>query len=175
MVRRRKSSDRRPQEGNVIVLATGNKVAPMQVEQLLTGSPWDQQCCIVGDGRKCLAARSFPIPDLLRQEIRRRRLLGRGSEPSRIRKIIALYRQEIDRCLAAAASFEQVGPFMLLGRGFSLEAGELTPKLSLRRGEIERAFSGEIETMYRKASEMPGARKTRLAELVNLLFLTPDS
>lgn len=148
----------------MIVLATGNKVAPTQVEQLLTGSPWIEQCCIVGDGRKCLAALIVPNPDLLRQDIRRRRLLVWSRQRALTHpKIIALYRQEIDRCLAAAASFEQVGPFMLLGRGFSLEAGELTPKLSLRRGEIERAFSGEIETMYRKASEMPGARTTRLA------------
>jgi long-chain acyl-CoA synthetase len=133
----------------MIVLATGNKVAPTQVEQLLTGSPWIEQCCVVGDGRKCLAALIVPNPDLLRQEIRRRRLLVWSRRRAlRHPQIIALYRQEIDRCLAAAASFEQVGPFVLLGRGFSVEAGELTPKLSLCRRVIEQAFSGEIEKLY---------------------------
>jgi long-chain acyl-CoA synthetase len=62
--------------------------------------------------------------------------------------------------LASAASFEQVGPFMLLGRGFSVEAGELTPKLSLCHKVIEQAFAGEIEAMYVGA---PGARTPRLA------------
>lgn len=133
----------------MIVLATGNKVAPTQVEQLLTGSPWIEQCCVVGDGRKCLAALIVPNPDLLRQEIRRRRLFVWSRRRALTHpKIIALYRQEIDRCSANAASFEQVGPFVLLGRGFSVEAGELTPKLSLRREAIERAFSGEIEKLY---------------------------
>ena len=133
----------------MIVLATGNKVAPTQVEQLLTGSPWIEQCCVVGDGRKCLAALIVPNPDLLRQEIRRRRLLVWSRRRALTHpKIIALYRQEIDRCLAAAASFEQVGPFVLLGRGLSVEAGELTPKLSLCRRVIEGTFSGEIERMY---------------------------
>jgi len=133
----------------MIVLATGNKVAPTQVEQLLTGSPWIEQCCVVGDGRKCLAALIVPNPEMLRQEIRRRRLLVRSRRRALTHpRVLALYRQEIDRCLANAASFEQVGPFMLLGRGFSVEAGELTPKLSLRREAIERAFSGEIEKLY---------------------------
>jgi long-chain acyl-CoA synthetase len=133
----------------MIVLATGNKVAPTQVEQLLTGSPWIEQCCVVGDGRKCLAVLIVPNPELLRQEIRRRRLLVWSRRRALTHpKIIALYRQEIDRCLAAAASFEQVGPFVLLGRGFSLEAGELTPKLSLCRRVIEQAFSREIEKLY---------------------------
>ena len=134
----------------MIVLATGNKVAPTQVEQLLTGSPWIEQCCVVGDGRKCLAALIVPNPELLRQEIRRRRLLVWSRRRAVTHpRIIALYRQEIDRCLASAASFEQVGPFVLLGRGFSVEAGEMTPKLSLCRQVIERAFSNEIEAMYR--------------------------
>ena len=148
----------------MIVLATGNKVAPTQVEQLLTGSPWIEQCCVVGDGRKCLAALIVPNPEMLRQEIRSRWLLVWSRRRALTHpQIVALYRQEIDRCLAAAASFEQVGPFMLVGRGFSVEAGELTPKLSLRRGVIERAFSDEIETMYRRASGTPGARSPRVA------------
>ena len=133
----------------MIVLATGNKVAPTQVEQLLTGSPWIEQGCVVGDGRKCLAALIVPNPDMLRQEIRRRRLLVWSRRRALTHpKILALYRQEIDRCLVNAASFEQVGPFVLLGRGFSVEAGELTPKLSLRRGVVEQVFSDEIEKLY---------------------------
>jgi long-chain acyl-CoA synthetase len=133
----------------MIVLATGNKVAPTQIEQLLTGSPWIEQCCVVGDGRKYLAALIVPSPDMLRQEIRSRRLLVWSRRRALTHpKVLALYRQEIDRCLASAASFEQVGPFTLVGRGFSVEAGELTPKLSLCRKVIEQAFSSEIDVMY---------------------------
>ena len=133
----------------MIVLATGNKVAPTRIEQLLVGSPWIEQCCVVGDGRKCLAALIVPNPDRLRQEIRRRRLFVWSRRRALAHpKVLALYRDKIDRCLAGVASFEQVGPFTLLGRGFSVEVGEMTPKLSLCRRVIERVFSGEIETMY---------------------------
>jgi long-chain acyl-CoA synthetase len=133
----------------MLVLSTGKKVAPTRIEQLLVGSPWIEQCCVVGDGRKCVGAIIVPNPDKLRDYIKRERLLvwsrKRALTHSKVR---ALYRQEIDRCLADAAEFEQVGVFTLIGRGFSIEAGELTPKLSLCRNRIADAFAPEIEPMY---------------------------
>nr|MBA3483377.1 long-chain fatty acid--CoA ligase [Pirellulales bacterium] len=145
----------------MLVLATGKKVAPTHIEQLLLGSPWIEQCCVLGDGRKCLAALIVPNPDALRAEIRRQRLWVWSrrralSHP----KVLAHYREEIDRCLADAAEFEQVGSFTLIGRGFSIEHGELTPKLSLCRKVIERSFADAIEAMYRRP---PGPRTARLA------------
>jgi long-chain acyl-CoA synthetase len=137
----------------MIVLATGKKVAPTRVEQLLVGSPLVEQCCVVGDGRKCLAALVVPRPEALRAEIRRRRLWVWSKRRAVTHpQVVALYRQEINRCLTEAADFEQVGAFTLLARGFSMERGEMTPKLSLRRGVIERNFAREIESMYRQAT-----------------------
>jgi long-chain acyl-CoA synthetase len=48
---------------------------------------------------------------------------------------------EISRCLAAAAHEEQVRDFVILDRPFSIERGELTPKMSLCRKVIERNFA----------------------------------
>ena len=58
----------------MIVLATGKKVAPTRVEERLVGSPWIEQACVVGDGRKCLAALIVPNGDALRAEIQARRV-----------------------------------------------------------------------------------------------------
>jgi long-chain acyl-CoA synthetase len=115
----------------MLVLATGKKVAPTRIEQLLCGSPWIEQCCVLGDGRKCLGALIVPKRDALPD--------SNGH---------AFFRQEINRCLAGAAHFEQVGVFTLLDRPFAMERGELTPKLSLCRKVIERSFAREIEAMY---------------------------
>jgi long-chain acyl-CoA synthetase len=143
----------------MLVLSTGKKVAPTRIEQLLLGSPWIEQCCVVGDGRKCLAAIVVPNGDALRAEIARRRLFVWSKRRALNHpQVIALYREEIDRCLAGAADFEQVAAFTLIGRGFSAEAGEVTPKLSLRRSVVEQNFSREIEQMYARPSD-DGARK----------------
>jgi long-chain acyl-CoA synthetase len=137
----------------ILVLATGKNVAPTRIEGLLAASPWIEQACVVGDGRKCLTALVVPRAEILRAEIRRRRLWvwskRRAVNHPAVR---ALYRQEIDRCLAEAAAFEQIADFRLLDRGFSLERGELTTKFSLRRAVIDKNFSREISDMYRALS-----------------------
>jgi long-chain acyl-CoA synthetase len=135
----------------MIVLATGKKVAPTRVEQLLAGSPWIEQACVVGDARKCLAALIVPNGDALRGEIKRRRLwIWSRRRALTHPQVVALYREEINRCLSTLADFEQVGPFTLLGRAFALEHGEVTPKLSLCRTVIQQRFADEIDLMYRQ-------------------------
>jgi len=147
----------------MLVLATGKKVAPTRIEQLLIGSPWIEQCCVLGDGRKCLGALIVPNGEALRKEIQRRRLFVWSrrralSHP----QVLALFRQEIDRCLACVADFEQVGVFTLLGRGFSIDEGELTPKMSLCRAVIERSFGNEIEAMYSYSPAILAGRRVTL-------------
>jgi long-chain acyl-CoA synthetase len=139
----------------MIVLATGKKVAPTRVEERLAGSPWIEQACVVGEGRNCLAALIVPNGEALRAEIRRRRLLVWSRRRALNHpKVRALYREEIDRCLRDLAEFEQVGAFTLIGRMFSLDLGEVTPKQSLRRATIQRRFEREIELMYQRRSRI---------------------
>jgi len=141
----------------LMVLATGKKVAPTQVEQLLAGSPLVEQACVVGEGRKFLAAIIVPNAAALRREIRRRRLVVWSKRRAVTHpKVLAAYRAEIDRCLQSLAGCEQIGAFMLLTRAFSAELGEVTPKLSLRRETIAANFAKEIEAMYRGASRHAG-------------------
>lgn len=135
----------------ILVLTTGKNVVPTAIEQQLIGSPIIEQACVLGNGRKCLAAILVPNPEQLKAEIRRRRLWvwskRRAVSHPQIRD---WFRAEIDRCLSELAHHEQVGKFVIIPRGFSQELGELTPKLSLRRSAIERNFGKEIETLYRE-------------------------
>ena len=59
-----------------------------------------------------------------------------------------LFAGRIHERLADVARCEQIGKFTLLPRAFSIESGELTPTLKLRRGVILRNFSEEIQAMY---------------------------
>jgi long-chain acyl-CoA synthetase len=133
----------------MLVLATGKKVAPTRVEQLLCGSPLIDQCCVLGDGRKCLAALIVPNTDALERAANGLQLNHVPPERQLVEtEIFDFYREEIDRRLAGAADFEQIGPFRLLPRPFSLEQGELTPKQSLCRKAIEQNYAEEICGLY---------------------------
>lgn len=134
----------------LLVLASGKKVEPTQVEALLTADPLILQACVIGDGRNFLTALLVPNPDLLRSLIRRHRLwvFTRG-QALRHRTVRGWFAARIEERLASLAPWEQVKKFTLLGRGFTPESGELTPKLSLRRQEVLKNCAAEIEALYR--------------------------
>lgn len=134
----------------LIVLTTGKKVSPSAVEQQLAGSPYVETACVVGDGHSHLAALIVPNPQALKKFIKDNRLWvwskHRAVNHPRVRQ---LFRSEIDRLLADMAHEEQVGPFTILPRNFSLETGEVTAKFSLRREVISQNLAREIDAMYR--------------------------
>lgn len=133
----------------LIVLSTGKKIAPARLEALLCASPLIEQVAVVGDGRSGLGALIVPTAERLRHEIRRRRLFVWSKRRALNHPVVRqLYAQEIADCLAGCAREEQIHHFTILGRGFSIEAGEVTPKLSMCRQVVERNFAREIDAMY---------------------------
>lgn len=134
----------------LIVTATGKNIAPVYIESLLTEDPLIIQALIVGDDRKYLAALIVPDPDALRAEIKAKKIRLFSKKQALMHpRVLALYQQRIERRLKDVAPHEQVRRFKLLGRGFTIESGEMTAKLSLKRDLIQANFAAEIEEMYR--------------------------
>jgi len=134
----------------LLVTAAGKNVAPVALETLLTDDPLIIQAMVVGDGRNYLTALIVPDPDELRSEIKSRRILVfSAAQALRNKTVLQLYEDRIQQRLAQLSKHEQIRKFVLLDRGFTIESGELTPKLSLRRNEIMANFSAAIEELYR--------------------------
>jgi long-chain acyl-CoA synthetase len=131
----------RGRKKEVIVLSTGKKVLPTRVENLLTASPLIEQAAVFGEGQPGLVA-------LI--------VLTSKDGPAEQAHIAA----EIERCLQAAAREEQVRRFAILGRPFSIERGELTPKHSLCRPVIAKNFADVLNAL----TEMPQIRNEHCAE-----------
>jgi long-chain acyl-CoA synthetase len=133
----------------ILVTSGGKNVAPVYLESLLCEDPFILQAMVVGDGRNYLSALIVPNPETLRAEIIARRIFVATPQQALAHpEVQALYRERIEQRLACVSHYEQVCRFTLLDRGFTIEHGELTPKLSLRRKEIESHFAREIEAMY---------------------------
>jgi long-chain acyl-CoA synthetase len=133
----------------LIVTLGGKNIAPVFLESLLTQDPLILQALVVGDGRPCLSALIVPNPDILKHEIVSRGITITSLDKALIHpEVLYLFQQRINERLACVSPHEQVRKFTLLSRGFSIEAGELTPKLTLRRKEIAIHFAAEIEAMY---------------------------
>ncbi len=135
----------------LLVLTTGKNVSPISVENKLLASLLIEQVVVFGDNRACLVALVVPNSEWLRKEIRSRRLWAWSKRRAVTHaEIVKLFSAEITRCLQGSAAEEQVRAFKILTRGFSIEQGEITPKMSLCRETIEKNFSKVIEQMYRK-------------------------
>jgi long-chain acyl-CoA synthetase len=133
----------------LIVTAGGKNIAPVYLESLLTEEPLISQVAVLGEGRNYLSALIVPNAEALRAEIIQRRIPVRSAAEALAHPdVVALYRHLIDERLAAAAQCEQIGRFALLDRAFTIEQGELTPTLKLRRGVIQEHFSDRIEQLY---------------------------
>jgi long-chain acyl-CoA synthetase len=135
----------------ILVTSGGKNIAVIHLESLLTEDPLILQAVVVGDGRDYLTALIVPNPDLLRQEITARGIVAGSREEALVHPaVLDLYRERIQHRLRTVSQYEQVRRFRLLPRGFTIDSGELTPKLSLRRKEIEANYRAEINDMYRK-------------------------
>ncbi len=121
----------RGRKKELIVLSTGKKVSPTRVENLLTASPMIEQAAVFGDGQCGLVALIVPN-------------WAGGSALEAEKRGEEFYSAEIKRCLQSAAHEEQVHHFKLLDRPFSIERGEMTPKLSICRKTIEANFEAEL-------------------------------
>ena len=133
----------------LMALATGKKIIPSAIETLICASPWIEQAIVIGEGRRYLSAIIVPNPKRIKGEIRKQKLFvwskKRGVSHPKIRKII---QREINSCLSHLPPQQQVKKFTVIDRGFSIDLGEMTPKLSLRRSVIEQNFAKEIAAMY---------------------------
>ena len=133
----------------IIVTAAGKNVAPVLLESLLCEDPLILQAIIIGDDRKYLSALIVPDPDGLRAEITARGITVTSKEHALAHAdVLAIYEKRITDRLDGLSHHEQVRAFTLLGRGFTIESGEMTPKLSLRRDVIAANCAVEIDAMY---------------------------
>ncbi len=134
---------------DLIVTAAGKNIAPVAIESLLADEPLISQVVLLGEGRNYLAALVVPNPETLRAEIIERRIpVFTPAQALAHPDVLALYRQRIDKRLACLSENEQIGKFALLDRGLSVEQGELTPTLKLRRATIQENFADIIERLY---------------------------
>ena len=62
--------------------------------------------------------------------------------------VVALYKDVVDALNEELSQFERIKRFRLLPREFTIESGELTPTLKVRRRNVEQNWTAEIETLY---------------------------
>jgi long-chain acyl-CoA synthetase len=135
---------------NLIVTSGGKNIAPQPIENTLGQSAYIDQVMLVGERRNYVSALIVPNFELLRDELGMRA----GDPAPTTQEIIehpevyAIVDREIQRLSEGLANYERVRRFSLLGVEFTIESGELTPSLKIKRGFILEKYGDVIEGMY---------------------------
>lgn len=138
--------------------SNGQYVAPQRVEGTLAKDAFIEQVAVIADSRNFVSALIVPYFDRLEEHARSIGVTYRShAELLRNSKVVEFFESRIVELQKGLAKYEQVKKFTLLSRPFSMDLGEITPTLKLRRKFIEKAFRAEIEAMYSALPGLPGA------------------
>jgi long-chain acyl-CoA synthetase len=132
---------------DIIITSGGKNIAPRNIEAALKSLELVGEAVVVGEGRKYLTALLTLDTDAAQRFAEARGLEGQAlhAHPAVLAAIQAGIDQEVNPQFARV---EQVRKFALLERPFSIEGGELTPTLKLKRNVVYDRHQAEIEGMY---------------------------
>ena len=134
---------------DLLVTSGGKKIAPQPIEAVIKRNPLVAEAVLLGDRRKFAAALIVPnfpalerrLKDLGRPPAPRAELVTRAD-------VLALYQEIVDALNRDLSQFERIKKIALLPAEFSIESGELTPTLKVKRKVVAERWSAAIETLY---------------------------
>jgi Long-chain acyl-CoA synthetases (AMP-forming) len=127
----------------------GKYVAPLPIENKMKESIYIEQIMVLGSGRKFVGALIVPAFPALKEWAQKAGITDTSDEALiRNPQVIKLYGEVVDHYNKFFNHVEQVKKFVLLPREWSIDTGEMTPKLSIKRKVVMEKYQDEIESIY---------------------------
>jgi len=135
---------------HIIVNSGGKNIAPLPIENLIAANPLVEQVVVIGEKRPFLSAIIVPNFDTLKTFADQNGIKYENNldlmQKEEIKKLYDDLLRKISRDLA---SHEKVRRFLLVAEQFSIDKGEMTPTLKIKRKVVEQKFKDEIEALYK--------------------------
>ena len=129
--------------------SNGKYIAPQMIESKLLVDKFIDQICIIADQRKFVSALIIPVYPLLEEYAREHHIPFENREQlCADPKINEMMKERIDTLQQQLAHYEQIKRFTLLPHHFSMEKGELTNTLKIKRRVLNQNYAKEIDAMY---------------------------
>ena len=127
----------------------GKYISPQPIEQAIKGSRFVNQVVLIGSERKFPAALIVPVWEQLESYCRLKGIEVKSrSELCSHPRIIDLIQRQIDGLTPNLARYEKIKKVALLENEFTIESGELTPTLKVKRRVIDQKYRDVIERLY---------------------------
>jgi long-chain acyl-CoA synthetase len=134
---------------DIIKTSSGKYIAPQKIESVLTADKYIEQITIIGNERKYVTALVVPA-SIAFEKLMKEMGLDKKSREEQVKEkaVIAFYQKRIDAAQKDLSPYEQVKKIVLLPAEFTIQSGELTPSLKIKRRVVAEQFKAEIENMY---------------------------
>jgi long-chain acyl-CoA synthetase len=137
---------------DLIVTAGGKNIAPQPIENMVKTSKFVLNAVMLGDRRKFPIMLVVPNFDRLKAWAAHKKLLAPDDASLlRLPEVQEKMDREVRKTLRDLAQYEVPKKLLLLDREFSIETGELTPKMSVKRRVVEQRYADQIERLYAEA------------------------
>ena len=132
-------------------LSNGKYIAPQLIESLLKQSEFVNQVVVVGSSRKFPAALIVPDWEALKSALRAegKDATGTHADLASQSAAVKLVQKDITTITAHLTDYERVRRVALLAEEFSIEKGEMTPTLKVKRAVIDQKYGDLIDELYR--------------------------
>jgi long-chain acyl-CoA synthetase len=133
----------------ILVLSTGKNVAPQPIENAICESAFIEYALVVGDKRKFVVALIKPDYEQLIPWMERHGIQGKFyNEIVRDEKVQHLLISEVEQAIQQFAEYEKPKRIIIVEDEWTVESGEITPKLSVRYKVVENKYRDAIEKAY---------------------------
>lgn len=138
---------------HLFVSSGGKNIAPQPIESLFLQSKYIDQFVLIGDGRMFLSALIVPEFENLKDYAQSVGIsFSQDSDLTQLDEIRKLYEKEIQGLQKDLPTYERVRRFELLPEQLTVESGEITPTMKVKRKVVEQKYATLIEKMYQDIS-----------------------
>ena len=133
---------------DLIKTSGGKYIAPQPIENAIKRSRYVNQVVVIGDGRKFPSALIVPQMDALRGYAQEQGIVAEEAGLIRHPKIVSLIEKEVEKHTADLSQYEKIKAVLLLPREMTVEGGELTPTLKVKRRVVVEKNKKQIDQLY---------------------------
>ncbi|RMF65159.1 MAG: long-chain fatty acid--CoA ligase, partial [Calditrichaeota bacterium] len=136
---------------DLIITAGGKNIAPQFVERTIKTSRYISQCMAYGDRKKYLVALiTLDQPQVEQWATEQGIQYNSWEELAQHPKVRELIAREVEEKNKQLASFETIKKFIIVTQDFSIDGGELTPTLKVKRKVVTERFRDQLEALYQE-------------------------
>lgn len=139
---------------DLIITSGGKNIAPLNIETRVGKDFYIEQIIAIGDKRNFISALVVPAFESLEEWAHKKKIKYQNQEELiKHPHVVEFFRERIDHHSKKLAQYETIKKFRLLAKPFTMEGGEITPTLKLKRKQINEKFRALIDSMYHKKGQ----------------------